>query len=164
MIFTIGYSNRSLPEFLGELQKRHIGQLWDVRSSPWSRNAPFNGPQIEQWAEKSGIMYRQEGAILGGRSEIPVSDPSYIAALDRLLDAAMREPLAILCSEGDPAQCHRTWDIGASLLIGHGVVVRSILRNGREEDVTATLARTRQDHIAPELRDALMGQRGLFEW
>jgi uncharacterized protein (DUF488 family) len=50
MIFTIGYSNRSLPEFVGELRKRAITQIIDVRSSPWSRNAPFNASQIERWS------------------------------------------------------------------------------------------------------------------
>ena len=163
MIFTIGYSNRTLPEFLGELRKRRVGQLWDVRSSPWSRNAPFNAPQIEQWAGRAGVMYRQEGSILGGHSRIPVDDPSYIAALDRLINAAMREPLAIMCAEGEPAHCHRSWDIGASLLVRHGIVVRNILRNGREEDITDTLSRTYPARIALTLRDALAGQRGPFE-
>lgn len=162
MIHTIGYSTRTLPEFLRELERRSITQIWDVRSSPWSRNQPFNANQIERWAERGGILYRQVGDVLGGRTEIALDDPCYVAALDRLLDAACRERLVIMCSEGDPTQCHRTWDVGASLLVRYGVVSRSILRDGREEDITDTLRRVSPTRIAPEIRAELAGQSGLF--
>jgi uncharacterized protein (DUF488 family) len=162
MIFTIGYSTRSLPEFLIELRRRGITQLWDVRSSPWSRNQPFNGSQIERWAGLAGVFYRQAGDVLGGRAEISLGDSRYLAALDLLLNSASREPLAIMCSEGDPTQCHRTWDIGASLLVRYGVVARSILRDGREEDVTDTIARTPPCRFAPELLKRLSSQPDLF--
>lgn len=162
MIYTIGYSTRSLPEFLRELERRGITQLCDVRSSPWSRNQPFNANQIERWAERGGIFYRQEGRVLGGRTEIPLDHPDYLSALDRLLDAACREPLAIMCSEGDPAQCHRTWDVGASLLVRYGVIARSILRNGREEDLIDSLRRVPASRIAPEIRAMLETQPDLF--
>ena len=162
MIYTIGYSTRTLPEFLRELERRGITQLWDVRSSPWSRNQPFNANQIERWAERGSILYRQYGDILGGRSDIAPDHPSYIAALDRILAAAGREPLAIMCSEGRPEDCHRTWDVGASLLIRHGVVTRSICRDGSEEDITATLLRVPQSRFAPYVRASLDAQPDLF--
>ena len=163
MIFTIGYSTRTLPEFLHELGRRGITQLVDVRSSPWSRNAPFNANQIEQWSEPAGIMYRRAGDVLGGRTEIALGDQRYLEALDRLLDSAYREPLAIMCSEGDPAQCHRTWDGGASLLFLHGVVARSVLRDGLEEDVMDTLQRIPSGRMAPEIRAMLATQSDLFD-
>lgn len=162
MIFTIGYSNRTLPEFLRELERRGITQLWDVRSSPWSRNQPFNGNQMARWAERGGIYYRQAGRVLGGQSEVAPDDQRYIEALDELLDAACRESLVIMCAEGDPTQCHRTWDIGASLLVRFGVVARSILRDGREEDVTRTIARTPPCRFAPEILKLLSSQLDLF--
>lgn len=77
MIWTIGYSNRSLPEFLHELGRRGITQIIDVRSSPWSRNAAFNASQIEKWSEQIGIMYRQEGLVLGGRTEMARREHSF---------------------------------------------------------------------------------------
>lgn len=162
MIYTIGYSTRTLSEFLHELERRGITQLVDVRSSPWSRNQPFNANHIERWAEQGGILYRQAGAVLGGRAEIALDHPDYLAALDRLLDTACRERLAIMCSEGDPAQCHRTWDVGASLLVRHGVIARSISRDGREEDVTDTLERVPLSRIAPEIRAMLDARTDLF--
>jgi len=162
MIFTIGYSDRSLPQFLHELERRGITHLVDVRSSPWSRNVPFNAPQIERWAGKAGIMYRQCGAVLGGRTEIALDDPVYLAALDRLLDAACREPLTIMCVEGRPEDCHRTWDVGASLLARYGVIARSILRDGNEEDLTDTLKRVPPSRFSPLISAALDSQPSLF--
>jgi uncharacterized protein (DUF488 family) len=163
MIYTIGYSTRTLPEFLRELERRGITQLWDVRSFLWSRNQPFNANQIERWAERGGILYRQYGDILGGMAGIRLNDPAYLAALDRIINAACREPVAIMCAESDPAQCHRTWDVAASLLVRWGIVTRSILRDGREEDVTATLRRVIPSRIKPEIREALDAQPDLFQ-
>lgn len=162
MIWTIGYSNRSLPEFLHELQSRGITQLVDVRSSPWSRYPVFNANQIASWADREGIHYREEGTVLGGRAEIDLDHPDYIAALDRIIDTAGREPLALMCSEGDPAQCHRTWDIAASLLARYGMIVRSILRDGREEDATETLRRVSASRISTEIQSLLDMQQSLF--
>ena len=162
MIFTIGYSTRTLPEFLHELGRRGITQIIDVRSSPWSRNAPFNASQIEQWSERGSILYRQCGDVLGGRTEITLDDRRYIDALEKLLDAACREPLVIMCSEGHPEQCHRTWDVGASLLVRYGVVARSILRDGTEEDLTATLIRVPARRISAEIRRQQQVQPDLF--
>ena len=158
MIYTIGYSNRTLPEFLNELERRGISQIIDVRSSPWSRNAAFNANQIEQWSGRAGIMYRQCGEVLGGRAETALDHPDYLAALDRILDAACREPLVIMCAEGRPEDCHRTWDVGASLLVRQGVIARSILRDGTEEDLTKTIQRVPLSRIAPEIR-RLFGSR-----
>lgn len=161
MLFSIGYSDRTLPQFLHELERRGIGQIIDVRSSPWSRNAAFNATQISQWSERAGILYRQEGKVLGGRAEIPLDHPTYLAALDRILAAACRERVVVMCSEGRPESCHRTWDVGASLLVRHGVVARSILRDGWEEDITDTLRRVAPARIAPEIRAKLEGQSSL---
>jgi uncharacterized protein (DUF488 family) len=162
MIYTIGYSDRSLPQFLYELELRGITRIIDVRSSPWSRNAAFNAPQIEQWAERAGIHYRQEGAILGGRTETRLDHPDYLSALDRLLDAACREPLVIMCAEGRPEDCHRTWDVGAGLLVRHGAVARSILRDGSEEDITDTIRRVPASRFAPEMHEMINAQSRLF--
>lgn len=150
MIFTIGTSNRPLGEFLGELQKRGITHLVDVRSSPYSRFPWFNRPQIERWAEHQGYMYNWQGAVLGGRSTTPKDDPAYLAALERILEASRREPVAIFCSEGDPAQCHRTWDVGAELLAAYSSPVRSILRDGSEEEITVSLSRCRNATSCPK--------------
>ena len=155
MIFTIGTSNRPLGEFLHELECRQITVLIDVRSSPYSRLPWFNRGQIEKWAEHQGRFYRWEGLVLGGRSETPRDHSDYLAALDRILTGAGSENVAIFCAEGDPAACHRTYDVGASLLVRYGVVARSILRDGREEDVTDSLIRVASSNISECIKQAV---------
>jgi len=162
MLFSIGYSDRSLPQFLHELEQRGITQIIDVRSSPWSRNAAFNATQIAQWSERAGILYRQEGKVLGGRAEIALDHPDYLAALDRILDAACRERIVLMCAEGRPEDCHRTSDIAVSLLARFGVITRSICRDGADEDVTDTLLRVPAGRIDPLIRGLLERQPSLF--
>lgn len=123
-----------------------------------SCNQPFNANQIERWAERGGIHYRQADDVLGGRTEIALGDPRYLAALDRLLGAACREPLVIMCAEGRPEDCHRTTDIAASLLAWFGVIVCSTLRDGSDEDVTGIFQRVPASRFAPEIRAMLETQ------
>ena len=163
MIYTIGYNNRSLPEFLNELTSRGITQLWDVRSSPWSRNAAFNAAQIVKWSERVGIYYRQCGDILGGRSEIAIGDPMYVDMLSQLVDIAQRDTVAIMCAEGDPALCHRTWDIGANLLLNWRVATTNILRDGSLEKIETTINRVRRSNFAPAILLAI-DELHPFDW
>lgn len=53
--------------------------------------------------------------------------------------------------------------MGASLLVRWGIVTRSILRDGQEEDITATLSRVIPSRIKPEIRAALDAQPDLFQ-
>ena len=164
MIFTIGTSNRPLSEFLHELERRSITYLVDVRSSPYSRMPCYSRSQIERWAELQGCLYRWEGQILGGRSLTALDDPDYHIALDRILSGAGRENVAIFCAEGDPSACHRSWDVAASLLVYHGIATRSILRDGREEDILETLRRVPRANIskciAPRVQQLILGDWG----
>ncbi|MCA3080376.1 MAG: DUF488 domain-containing protein [Rhodocyclaceae bacterium] len=162
MIFTIGYSTRSLAEFLHELQQRNITHLWDVRSSPWSRNHAFNANQIERWAERAGIFYRLYGDVLGGQSELSLGDPRYLEALVQLVDTGAKETVAIMCAEGRPEDCHRTTVIAASLFARYGVIAQSICRDGSTEMATESLRRAKVAQIPPELRTMLGDQKDLF--
>jgi len=151
MIYTIGYSTRTLPEFINELQKFSITTIIDVRSRPWSRNAAFSANQIERWSASAGLMYRQLGHILGGDTNIAIEDDRYQSALRLIIDAAKAENTAVFCAEGDPALCHRTWDIGASLLFNWGVPTVNILRDGGLEKVEETIHRVRRSNFAPSI-------------
>ena len=163
MIYTIGYSNRSLSEFLNELTSRGISQLWDVRSSPWSRNAAFNASKINQWSESAGIFYRQCGPIFGGRSEVALDDPIYLDLLNQLLIAAKRDAVAVMCAEGDPAKCHRSWAIGASLFFKRNMSVTSILRDGTTEDIGATIQRIKRSDFTPAILSTIDAMEP-FDW
>lgn len=156
MLYTIGTSNRTAPEFIAELHRRGVTRLIDVRSSPSSRLPHFRGPVLARIAAASDIRYDWMGEVLGGRNDVPTTSPVYLKAADQLLTAAMREPTAIFCAEGDPAQCHRTWKVAAHLLLQHGLIARSILRSGADEDATATLDRTPHDSIPICLRKRVL--------
>lgn len=155
LIYSIGTSNRSLPEFVGAVRSYQITSLIDVRTSPSSRLPWFNRSMIERWAERASIFYRYEGAILGGRSHYAIDHPRYIEALNRVVEASKRERVAIFCAEGDPRDCHRSYDIAAALLVRVGIVVRHIGRDGMLEDATATLARTNPNVFSEHLRGAI---------
>ena len=136
-LYTIGHSNRSWEAFLALLQKHAIGVVADVRSRPRSRFPWFNGRPMAAALEATGIGYLWLGERLGGRPADPAlsapdgapdygriaAQPSYregIAELLALLEGGPR--VAVLCSEGDPARCHREHLI-AYTLRGMGVEV-----------------------------------------
>ena len=102
VIFTIGHSNRTLADFLALLEANGVRGLADVRSVPRSRWFPhFNGPALEK---RLSIAYRHFPELCGRR------DWSYSTeAIGELIDwADPHKPIAIMCSERDPAKCHRS--------------------------------------------------------
>lgn len=145
MLYTIGTSNRSAAEFFGDLKGRGISRVIDVRSAPYSRNPEFRSPQVALSAAEYGFSYTWMGDVLGGKSEMPTTDKKFQARADLLLEEAMKRDVAIFCAEGDPKECHRSFKVGADLLLRHGLVVQNILRSGQVEDITKTLLRTAQD-------------------
>lgn len=156
MIFTIGTSDRTLAGFNYELSKRNIRHLIDVRSSPRSRFAHFNAGQMEAWCERAGTYYRWAGDVLGGRSEIDTDDARYTDALSLIVQAANREPVAIFCAEGDPRECHRSYEIAATLLVHFEFEAVNIRRDGSDQRVSETLALTKSNLIPASIRSAAM--------
>lgn len=131
-LYTIGHSNHSSDEFLALLAQHGVRCLVDVRSQPYSRYNPhFNREALGQALANAHIRYVFMGESLGGRpeqadlydpgSERPNYDrqretPLYQQGLQRLLEISRETPTAYMCSEGDPAICHRTRLITRSLL------------------------------------------------
>lgn len=129
-IYTIGYGERSLDEFIRTLQQYQIAYLVDVRSAPYSRYKPeYSKEPLAAALQAQGIRYLFLGDALGGRPADPTcySDgkvdyekmkqlSQYQAGLERLQQAFQRQVRVVLmCSEGKPAQCHRSKLIGVSL-------------------------------------------------
>lgn len=162
MIYTIGYSTRTLPEFIKELDNYNITTIIDVRSRPWSRNPSFNANQIERWSASAHLMYKQLGHILGDQAGVELQDVRYQSSLQWIVDAARRENVAVFCAEGDPALCHRAWDIGASLLLQRSISSANILRNGGLEKIEVTINRIRRSNFAPSILSAI-DQLGPFD-
>ncbi len=129
-IFTIGHSNHSAEEFLALLQEHNVEEVADVRSSPYTRNpygAHFNREPLAALLEERGIEYRFMGGELGGRpadrscydaqgrvryERLARTDEFFSGISDLLRDAGKRR-VALMCSEREPLDCHRT------LLIAH---------------------------------------------
>ncbi|NVL89794.1 MAG: DUF488 domain-containing protein [Desulfobacterales bacterium] len=147
-IFTVGHSNHSLEVFINLLQSHKIEVLVDVRSKPFSRFSPqFNKGGFEKALKASGIKYLFLGRELGGRpqgskfydnqgfvlySRIAES-PLFLEGIDRLIKGIKNYRVAVMCSEENPANCHRQLLVGR-VLAKRGVSVRHIRGDGTVQD------------------------------
>jgi uncharacterized protein (DUF488 family) len=157
-LYTVGHSNHPIDKFTQLLIEHAISRLVDVRSNPYSRfNPQFNHTGLRQTLLDLGIDYIYLGKELGGRPADPscyklhtlptkTSDflheidynqvmqrPWYIQGIRRLLELADEQLTCVLCSEKDPACCHRHHLIASYLLVHHPeVLVRHILADGSE--------------------------------
>lgn len=131
-IYTIGHSNHSLEKLVFLLNQHGVVNLVDVRSAPYSRYNPhFNKDSLNFELPRHNFNYIFAGKYLGGRP----NDPSlyknqtmpdegvdylqevdysaimkrkwFIQAISQLLEIARQDVTAIMCSEEDPADCHR---------------------------------------------------------
>ena len=129
-IYTIGHSNHSWETFLPLLKMHGIELLVDVRSRPVSRFAPFaNKGRYPRLLADENIEYRFMGDSLGGKPDDPslcgedgkpeygkmTRDDGFIAGISELISVARATKTAIMCSEEDPAGCHRLLLIAPAL-------------------------------------------------
>jgi uncharacterized protein (DUF488 family) len=131
-LFTIGHSNHNLEKFIDLLEQNGVLTLVDVRSMPMSRyNPQFNKPALEVELPAHDIEYIFAGKYLGGRPADPIcykqgvlppEGADYLhevnypevmkrdwfqKAVKRLLEIADESTTAVMCSEENPAECHR---------------------------------------------------------
>lgn len=171
ILYTIGHSNIALDDFLANLRRHNVRVLVDVRSAPYSRYVPhFNKNHLEAWLKENDVDYRFAGETLGGQPKdqslykdhaIPDedADPSrflrsvlykevmkrdyYQKGIRRLLEivAETEGNVAIMCSEGNPHDCHRHHLIARSLvdpklrIVDTKINVHHILKDGNIEIV-----------------------------
>ena len=151
-LFSIGHSTQPLESFLRLLEDYHIEVVADVRTAPYSRfNPQFNRRDLEFGLKEHGLGYVFLGRELGGRPEgEEFYDPDghvlygrmaetteFKVGLGRLVDGAARYRVAMMCSEEDPAECHRFLLI-TRVLYGQGIRVDHLRKDGtvqRTEDV-----------------------------
>jgi uncharacterized protein (DUF488 family) len=155
-LYTIGHSNHSLEKFIRLLEENNIGTLVDVRTVPYSRHNPqFNKENLEFALSEREILYVFAGKYLGGRPSdpacyksrtLPVEGADYLhevdypevmkrawflRGMDRLLELADERTTVIMCSEENPAECHRHHLIAQFLCETHPEVdVRHIRGDG----------------------------------
>lgn len=153
-IYTIGHSNVSVSRIVELLKLFNIQTLVDVRSSPYSQyNPQFNKEQLDHSIRTSGLVYKYAGDLLGGRPKDPtcyqdsiipeghadylhlvnypivMTKDFFLIGIDQILNLAHEGRVAVMCSEEDPAICHRHHLIGR-YLTSQGVNVLHIRGSG----------------------------------
>lgn len=143
-LYSVGHSTQSLDSLVGLLNKYGIQVVADVRTAPFSKfNPQFNRRDLEFGLREQDIQYVFLGKELGGRPDgEEFYDPDghvlygrmaetqqFKAGLDRLLDGARQYRIAMMCSEGDPTDCHR-FLLVTRVLHTHGIPVVHILGDG----------------------------------
>lgn len=145
-VFTIGHSTHSYETFLSLLRTAEVTAIADVRSSPYSRHFPqFNRETLQDDLRLDGIAYVFLGDQLGGRPqgkkfysagvadyEKMAKDERFCEGLERVVDGAKKYRIALLCSEGNPLDCHRCLLVGREL-VKRNLCVCHILPDGRIE-------------------------------
>ena len=154
-VFTVGHSNHSPEEFIKLLRRHNVEEVADVRSSPYSRYTPhFNHESLNGILNDVGIGYTFLGEELGGRpTDLSCYDADGRVRYDRIADTDLFDDgirriirgtderrIALMCTEKEPLECHRTLLI-AGILTERGVVVEHILADGNLENHEATMDR-----------------------
>lgn len=153
-ILTVGHSNHDTTSFIELLSSHGVTAVADVRSSPFSRYAPqFNRKSLASDLTRRGISYAFLGRELGGRPNDPAcyvdgqvrysllarTNP-FRRGIERLVEGSGRERIAVMCSEKEPIDCHRTL-IVARELEKSGVRVEHLLGNCKTESHADAMAR-----------------------
>lgn len=128
--------------------------MMDVRSRPYSRfNPQLNRELLARNLTVYGIKYTFLGVELGGRSDDPscyengcirydrvAATPSFQQGLDRLIQDTAGRPMALMCAEKEPLNCHRALLVGQELA-ARNVPVGHILADGELETHEAAMER-----------------------
>ena len=162
-IFTLGHSNHP-PELFNRLLLQHgVDEIIDVRSAPYSRYNPhFNHDALQHALDDIGIAYAYLGGELGGRpADRSCYDSDGRVRYDRVAEtmqfddairsvirAADERRVALLCTEKEPLECHRTLLV-ARTLAERGLAVSHILADGRLETHHDAMLRLVEAHKLP---------------
>lgn len=151
-VYTIGYGNRSIEDFITLLHRYEIQYLVDIRSQPYSRfNPDYSQKALQQHLKQHSIGYIFMGEQLGGQPKdrsLHKDDPTeksqidyeklaqsdtYKKGIERIQHALQQElRIVLMCSELKPAMCHRGWLVGKTLS-KRGVEVVHIDEEGNQK-------------------------------
>lgn len=144
VIYTIGYGNRLIGDFVDLLKQYSIQLLVDTRSVPYSRfQTNFRKQALQKHLEAAGIEYLYLGEVLGGKKVEPdclvdgkpnldclMQKESFRGGIEQV-EAHRRGgvTLALMCAELRPESCHRVWLLTPPLE-AHGLEVLHIDEHG----------------------------------
>ena len=163
MVLTVGHSNHPPEVFIGLLVRHGVDEIIDVRSAPYSRYAPqFNYEDLQRMLDDIGIGYAYLGGELGGRPvdrscydsngrvqyDRVAATESFEDALRRVARVANENRVALLCTEKEPLECHRTLLVARALTNGH-VDVAHIQADGSLESHDDAMSRLLELHKLP---------------
>ena len=175
-VFTIGHSSHP-PEWLAALLRQHgIQVLVDTRSAPYSRYSPqFDREALRELAAADGVKYLYLGDVVGGRprdkdcydaegrvlyGRVAVQ-AEFVQVVERLERGADEFRVALLCSEEDPAHCHRRLLI-SRVLLTRGAKIQHIRGDGSLQSEDALAAQSGKALIEPQ--PALFGEMDQANW
>ena len=156
-VYTIGHSNHPIENFVELLMRHEITAVCDVRSEPRSRiNPQFNRKPLSEALKVAGISYVFLGDELGARSkdrscyrhgkvdyELLARTDLFQSGLERVRKGARTYRIALMCSEKEPLDCHRTILVSRNL-VEQDVPVSHILSDGSVESHDQVMARLMQ--------------------
>ncbi len=163
VVYTIGHSTRTIPEFVTLLRQVAVEWVVDVRSIPRSRTNPqFNLDTLPGSLGAVGISYSHSPA-LGGRRHRPRGAPpspntlwrnqsfrnyadyaqtdGFRGGLDELRALSSGHCCALMCAEAVWWRCHRR--IIADYLLAEGVPVAHIMGDADVRAATLTVGARR---------------------
>ena len=123
-VYTVGYEEKNIDEFIQRLKEFKIRVLVDVREIPASRKKGFSKTKLNELLETVGIKYlhvKELGSPKELRKKLYTDkDYSYffkeygkhlernIDILEQLYSETIaNEPSCLMCMERLPSQCHR---------------------------------------------------------
>ncbi len=177
MIYTIGHSNHTFEAFAALLSGHAIEYVVDVRSAPVSKYATqFDKDQLERRLSSGLPNYVFKGDQLGGRPADPeLYDSQGYVLYDRvarsynfergiewIFTTMTENRLALLCSEENPALCHRHLLI-ARVLVTQGAEVQHIRGDSRLESYEQVVEAVERVHPNRSQAD-LFGSDQVIEW
>jgi uncharacterized protein (DUF488 family) len=175
-VYTIGHSSHPIEHFIALLRQHEIEVLVDTRSSPYSRYAPWFDRELLQRSVTAGQMqYLFMGDVVGGRpkdetfydeegrvlySRVGQSE-EFLKGVERLEGGIRQYRVALMCSEEDPAHCHRRLLIGR-VLVERGTEILHIRKDGKlqtESDIVLE-----SDKMLTDVQPALFAELDEEKW
>ncbi|HZL26345.1 MAG TPA: DUF488 family protein [Acidobacteriaceae bacterium] len=180
--FTIGHSSHQTEHFVALLRQHSIDVVVDTRSAPYSRFTPqFDREGLKETLTTAGLRYLWMGDVVGGRpreescydgeGRVLYSRVAELAefkeAVARLERGAGEFRVALLCSEEDPAHCHRRLLI-SRVLMERGAAIAHIRGDGSidtDADVVAKSGKPlagAQPALFPEIDESRWRSTGVI--
>jgi uncharacterized protein (DUF488 family) len=150
VVLTVGHSTRPLTDFIDLLKAHTVVRLIDVRTVPRSRHNPqYNIDALPDALFTEGIAYEHVAGLGGFRKTHPGSPntgwrnvsfrgyadymqtPEFAEHLAKLIVAARRARIALMCAEAVPWRCHRS--LIADALVVQGLRVEEIISRSRRQ-------------------------------